>query len=156
MMRAVILAGLTTVAFGLLYQVSIRLVAIAAIIGATGWAVYAGLSGSMPGHALWAEFVGALVVGGLAEIAAWRGHEPAIVFAVPAIIPFVPGDLFYQSMLSFLRNHFLIGLKYGFRALVLAGALSVGLAMATAVTRPLLRRAPLGQRDSGRGGTWGR
>lgn len=54
MMQAVILAGLTTVAFGLLYQVSFRLVAIAAVIGATGWAVHAGLSGTMPGHAFWA------------------------------------------------------------------------------------------------------
>jgi uncharacterized membrane protein YjjB (DUF3815 family) len=71
--------------------------------------------------------------------------QPALVFQVPAIIPFVPGYLVYESMLSFLRNHFLNGLEQGFRALLLAAALSLGLALATAGMRAALRRDRRGQ-----------
>ncbi len=133
-----LLSGVTAVAFGLLYQVSGPTLMIAGAIGAISWAL-ASLLSTIPGSGLLSDFVGAMVVGALAEIAARLKHEPALVFVVPSIIVFVPGDLVYRSMVSFLQDHFLSGMRLGFSALMAAGALSIGLALATAILRPFLR-----------------
>ena len=140
MIRAVLLAALTTFAFGLMYQVRWRMVAVSAIIAAVAWTAYQGLAGSFGGSSGWAEFIGALTVGVLSEVGAYVWKQPALVFQVPSIIPFVPGYLVYESMLSFMRNDFLAGLEQGFHAVLLAAALSLGLALATAVMRAVFKR----------------
>jgi uncharacterized membrane protein YjjB (DUF3815 family) len=139
MIESALLSGLTAVAFGLLYQVSGSTLVVAGVIGTVSWGLSSLLS-SIPGSGLLGDFVGALVVGAMAEIAASVRHQPALVFVVPAIIVFVPGDQVYESMVAFLKSHFLSGMQYGMGALMAAGALSVGLALATAVMRPMLRR----------------
>ncbi|MCY0865201.1 MAG: threonine/serine exporter family protein, partial [Sulfobacillus sp.] len=94
----------------------------------------------IPGSGLLMDFIGALVVGTLGEIAATWEREPSPVFVVPAIVVYVPGELAYQSMVSFLRGHFPAGLQSGLTALLAAGAISLGLALSAAFIRPLLRR----------------
>ncbi len=133
-----LLSGVTAVAFGLLYQVSGSTLIISGVIGTISWAL-AGLIMHFPNAGLLGDFVGAIIVGGMAEVAARLKHEPALVFVVPSIIVFVPGDLVYQSMVAFLKDHFLSGMQSGLTALMAAGALSIGLALATAVLRPMLR-----------------
>ena len=140
MIQSIALAGLIALAFGLMYQVSVRMAAVAAAIGALSWTTYWSLAGRFSGSLGWAEFAGGLAVGVFSELAAGRWKQPVLVFQVPAIIPFVPGFLVYESMLSFMRNQFLVGLEQAFRAVFVAGALAVGLAVATAVTRPLMQR----------------
>ncbi|NMP21040.1 threonine/serine exporter [Sulfobacillus sp. DSM 109850] len=139
-MVAALLSGVTAVAFGLLYQVSGWTLVVGGIVGAVSWA-FATLLGHLPGAGFLGDFVGALIVGGLSEIAAYVRHEPVLVFVVPAIIAFVPGDLVYQSMVAFLKSQFEAGLQSGLSALFSAGAISLGLALATAVIRPLIRRS---------------
>lgn len=139
MIASALLSGVAAVAFGLLYQVSGWTLLLAGIIGTVSWAL-AALLGHVPGAGLFGDFIGALVVGGLAEVAASLKHEPAVVFVVPAIIIFVPGYRVYQSMVAFLKDHFFIGMQTGLEALMAAGAISIGLALSTAVVRPLIRR----------------
>lgn len=139
MIVSAILSGLTAVAFGLLYQVSGGTLVLSGLIGAIAWALSV-LVSHIPGSGFLGDFVGSLMVGGLAEIAAKMRHRPAIIFVVPAIIVFVPGDLVYESMVAFLKDHFLQGVQSGLSALLAAGAISVGLALATALIRPLIRR----------------
>jgi uncharacterized membrane protein YjjB (DUF3815 family) len=79
------------------------------------------------------------VVGALAEVAALWKKQPVTIFVVPAIISFVPGYLVYESMVGFLKNNFNGGIRYGLTAVFSAAALSLGLALATAMLRPLLR-----------------
>lgn len=139
MIVSALLSGVTAVAFGLLYQVSGWTLMWAGGIGTVSWAISTLLT-RIPGSGLLGDFVGALLVGSMAEVAARLKHEPAIVFVVPAIIVFVPGGLVYESMVAFLKDHFLPGLESGLTALMAAGAISVGLALANAVVRPLIRR----------------
>lgn len=142
MIVSALLSGVTAVAFGLLYQVTGWTLVVGGIIGTLSWAVATVLQ-RIPGSGFLGDFVGALMVGGLAEVAAHSRHQPALVFVVPAIIAFVPGDMVYQSMVAFLKSHFLAGLQSGLSALLAAGAISIGLALATAVIRPILRRSRL-------------
>ncbi len=139
MIRAAIFAGLTTVAFGYLYQLAGINLWIAGVIGAIAW-MGATLVGTFTGAGLLPDFVGSLIVGVLAELAAVKKRQPVTLFMVPAIISFVPGYLVYQAMVAFLKGHSTTGIRIGFTALFAAGALSLGLALATAIFRPMLRR----------------
>lgn len=131
-------AGLTTVAFGVLYQVSGWTLALDGIIGGGAWAVTHWMAMD-PTQSLMGNFMGALLVGLAAELAArWR-RQPVLLFVVPGIITFVPGYAAYQSMVAFVQGHFNAGLQTGIHAVLAAAALSIGLAAATAVMRPLLR-----------------
>lgn len=62
------------------------------------------------------------------------------MYIVPAIIAFVPGYQVYLSMVAFVKGQFTNGLQAGLTAVMAAGALSIGLALATAIFRPLLRK----------------
>lgn len=132
------LAALTAVAFGLVYQVSGTNLLWAGGIGGLAWLVASGV-GLLPHDGLLPDLVGAFVVGALAEWAAYWRREPVSVFVVPAIIAFVPGYSVYQSMVAFLKGQFLAGMKAGMTAVMAAGALSIGLALATAIIRPWVR-----------------
>ncbi|MCY0881044.1 MAG: threonine/serine exporter family protein [Firmicutes bacterium] len=140
MIRTIIFSGLTTVAFGLLYQVSGSTLWVAGLIGIVAW-VFAALTKLIPGAGLLADFVGAFVIGALAEWAASWKRRPVVLFVVPAIISFVPGYLVYKSMVDFLKNNFMSGLQVALNALFAAAALSLGLALASSIFRPILHRA---------------
>lgn len=146
MIQSSLFAGLSAVAFGYLFQVSGANLATAGVIGTVSWGI-AQLLARLPNTFLLVDVIGALVVGALSESAALWRREPVPIFVVPAIIPFVPGYLVYKSMVDFLKNHFNTGLKVGLTALLAAGALGIGLALATAIFRPLLRGRHLGQSD---------
>jgi uncharacterized membrane protein YjjB (DUF3815 family) len=136
---AILLVAGASVLFGLLYQCALGTVLAAGVIGGLGWTV-ALLLANLPHSTVLADLAGAVVVGGLAEVVAVLRKEPVSLLVVPAIIPFVPGFLAYQSMVAFIQGHFVLGLERGMGAAIVAGALAVGLALATAVIRPLLHR----------------
>lgn len=148
-MTAVALAAVSALLFGVVYQCPWRAVLLAGLLAAVGWGVYAALA-KVAHLMILPDFAGALAVGALAEVAAvWR-RQPVSLFVVPAIIPFVPGYTAYQSMLTLIRGHFVSGLGLGLSAIVVAGSLAVGLALATAVVRPLVHRRRLPDSFDGR------
>lgn len=141
-MSAVLLAAGSALLFGVVYQCPWRAVLLAGLLAALGWGVYAALA-KVAHLMVLPDFAGALAVGALAEVAAvWR-RQPVSLFVVPAIIPFVPGYTAYQSMLTLIRGHFVSGLGLALSAVVIAGSLAVGLALATALVRPMLHRRRL-------------
>ncbi|HBQ94549.1 MAG TPA: hypothetical protein DD856_05420, partial [Sulfobacillus sp.] len=115
MIREAVFAALTTIAFGLLYQVRTSILWIAGGIGALAWMASFTVN-LMPGAGLLGDFVGAFVVGALAEVAALWKKQPVTIFVVPAIISYVPGYLVYESMVAFLKSHFNQGLFFGIKA----------------------------------------
>lgn len=138
MIHAMVLAALAAVLFGVIYQCAVRTLLTAGAIAGIAWV--ASLSvGALPHTNVLPDLLGGLMAGALAELAAVWQREPVSLFVVPAIIPFVPGYTAYQSMLAFIEGHFVSGLETGMTAVLIAGALAVGLALATAVMRPALR-----------------
>lgn len=138
MIQAALLAALASVLFGVIYQCSVRTLLTAGAIAGLAWALSQSV-GALPHANVLPDLLGGIVVGALAELAAVWQREPVSLFVVPAIIPFVPGYTAYQSMLAFIEGHFVSGLETGMTAVLIAGALAVGLALATAVMRPALK-----------------
>jgi uncharacterized membrane protein YjjB (DUF3815 family) len=134
----VLTAGAAAGVFAILYQNPWRAAAVAGLVAAVSWVAAAPVGASAHGAVL-ADLVGALVAGLLSEGAARRLKEPVSVFVVPAIIPFVPGYAAYESMAAFLNGQFILGWQRAGGMLLAAGALAVGLALATAVARTVGR-----------------
>ena len=97
--------------------------------------------------------VGATLVGFIAFAAARREGVTSLVFAVPAIIPMVPGVFAYRGMVGLLavtrlddgpelRAAVADGAVSSLRAAFIVGAIAVGISLPSILLRPLLRRDP--------------
>ena len=98
LMQNSIWAGLAAVGFALLFNVPRRTLFGCTLAGALGYAVRSllmelGLVGIETGTLLAATFVSVL---GVVFGRVWR--VPAVVFAVPGLIPFVPGSLAFRAV----------------------------------------------------------
>jgi len=111
----------------------------AGLCGLTAWAGF-DLSLRMGAPELAAVFVGAILLGVLAEVLARRLHHPAILFAIPGLIPLVPGIIAYRGMLMLSRNQLAEGAWQLARALLYAGILAAGLSIPTVLFRRWTRR----------------
>lgn len=92
------------------------------------------------------SFAGASLIGILSIPAAHNKHAPPLVFAIPAVIPMVPGVFFYQMILGLILlsgDHADISnsqvlsetVNYGLKVLFILISLAVGVAIPTLLTR---------------------
>jgi uncharacterized membrane protein YjjB (DUF3815 family) len=79
--------------------------------------------------------LGALCVGACSEFCAVLMRKPATVYIVPGIIPLVPGGGMYETMLFSVQGNMDAAAVTGFRTLTAAGAIAVGIALASSLAR---------------------
>lgn len=82
------------------------------------------------------SFLGALVVGLLANLYARRVDRPATVPMLPGILMLVPGSLGYRALDAFVRHDALKGVETAFLMMLVAVSLVGGLLTANAVLPP--------------------
>jgi uncharacterized membrane protein YjjB (DUF3815 family) len=124
----------------MLFNLRGRDLPLAAAGGALGWAVAAPMQAAGLSQAT-AYLVASAVIGIWAEIVAVVRKRPASVYIACGIIPLVPGSGMYYTMLEYVRGNNWNGLTTGLATLLAAGAIAVGLAISSAVSRLLsLRR----------------
>jgi uncharacterized membrane protein YjjB (DUF3815 family) len=136
----VLLAGVATLGFAVLFNAPRRVLWLCAVAGGLALLTREGLLLLNASQNL-ATLAGGLVLGIVAELGARRYRVPALVFAVTGFIPLVPGALSYQTVLALLDGDYLLGLTNGLRTSLLAGALAIGIVTATALFRLPRRRA---------------
>ena len=81
-------------------------------------------------------FIGALVVGIIANLYARRADRPALVPLTPGILLLVPGSLGYRSLTSFLEREALAGMEWAFLTSMVAVALVGGTLAANILLPP--------------------
>jgi uncharacterized membrane protein YjjB (DUF3815 family) len=141
-------AGLATAGFAFLFNARGKDIPLAAIGGALGWAVAAPLRAA-GGSESFACLAASTAVGIYAELVAAIRRRPASIYIACGIIPLVPGGGMYYTMLEYVRGHGARSLSTAAATFLTAGAIAVGLAVSSAVSRILsLRRlgAKLGKR----------
>jgi uncharacterized membrane protein YjjB (DUF3815 family) len=96
-------AGLATLGFAFLFNVPRRLLLACVLCGAAGHVLrqVAVVGFGLPIET--ATLLGAMAVGFLGYLLAYRLHAPAIIFQVASSIPLVPGAFAYQTMLALIR-----------------------------------------------------
>lgn len=94
--------GFAAVGFAILFNVPKRTLWVIFLMGSLGGAAKL-LTLSLGGGIILGSFAGALLVGFLSIGAAHFKHSPPFVFAIPAVIPMVPGAFAYRMMLGIIR-----------------------------------------------------
>jgi uncharacterized membrane protein YjjB (DUF3815 family) len=95
-------SGVAALGFAIMFNVPVRTLLACALCGASGHAIRTALLQTEVGIEL-ATLCGATVIGVLAELFARRWNAPATVFAVPGLIPMVPGTFAYSTMIGLLE-----------------------------------------------------
>ena len=129
-----VLAFVSCLGFGVLFNVQKRTLFLAAVNGAIGWTILLVLDIPQVSY-IFANLFAALVVGLLAELFAIIQKTPATAFIVIGVIPLVPGFRMYRSMLFFVRGEIDKGIAEGVHSCFMAVAIAVGIILATSITR---------------------
>ena len=129
-----VVAGIATAGFALLFRTEPKSLLSSAILGGVGYIVYDALllsSGS--------AFVAGVLVGISAEITARLRKGPAIVYATMGVIPLVPGYGLYRTMEYMVQADYVQALSAGMETLLVAGAIAMSLGFSTVVARNVFR-----------------
>lgn len=94
--------GLAALGFAVLFNVPQRTLWVIYLLGAFGGALKF-LTIYLGGGIILGSFFGAMLVGFLSIYAAHFRHAPSFVFAIPAVIPMVPGAFAYRMMLGIIK-----------------------------------------------------
>lgn len=129
-----IAATATGLGYALLYNVKGRLLIPSFIGAAFGWAAYS-LSARAGMGAVWASFMGAVMVSLWAEIFSRRCKSPATVFLIVGVLPLVPGAGIYNTMLDIVNRHYTEAKVVGLQTLGIALALALGILVVTSFGR---------------------
>lgn len=95
-------SGVAALGFAVLFNVPQRTLLSIFAIGAAGGLVRV-LFLQVGLNAVLASLAGATLVGVLSISAAHNKHSPPLVFAIPAVIPMVPGLLAYRMMIGLIK-----------------------------------------------------
>ena len=125
-----VVAFLASLSFAVVFNVPVRYLLPGALAGTIGWLIFRIL-----GNSNTAIFLASVVIGLLAEGGARMFRVPVLIIAVPGIIPLVPGAGAYSTMLALVKGDFISALTQGTGTLFAAGAIAVGVALATVPLR---------------------
>ena len=133
-----VVAGLATAGFGLMFRAQGKSLLPGAVIGGVGYVVYDWIV-LCGGSATVGSFVGALVVGVMAELAARLLKGPTVVFANMGVIPLVPGYGLFHTMEYIVKADYINATAVGFETLMIAGAIAAAVGFSNVMARRLLR-----------------
>ncbi len=134
-------AVLACVAFCFILNQRGLLLVVSSLGGGVGWAVC--LLCAFTGSDVIQYFAGAVAVALYAEVMARLLKAPATGFLVVGILPFVPGGGIYYTMEYCLSGNTQLFLSTGIHTFGVAGAVAVGLLLASSLVRlalPLFQR----------------
>jgi len=138
-------SGLAALGFAILFNVPPRTLLAISLLGASGGIVKNLLTG-IGSDIILASFLGASLIGILSIPVAHKIHSPPLIFSIPAVIPMVPGVLFYRMMLGLMKiavkgtdpgmdDVLVETIQLGLKVLFILLALAVGVAVPMLITR---------------------
>lgn len=126
--------------FAVLFDAPKRLFFFAGVAGATGWMVSRFLNEIFSMHDIYATMFGSLVLGVMCHLMARMLKEPATIFMVPGIIPFVPGGLAYQATSLLVQFEYNESLNTVLEVILIAGGVAVGLLFADQLSKIFIHK----------------
>lgn len=134
MILEVIAAFLTSVGFGVLFNVKGKYLAVAGVGGGLGWFVYKIFLG-FDFKVSTAFFIASICFSIYCEVCARIYKTPATILSVCCLIPLVPGYGVYNTMYQFLRGNYMEAIDCGINTLSSAGGLALGVILVSTLFR---------------------
>lgn len=126
--------------FAVLFDAPKRLFLYAGIVGATGWMFSRVLLEVFSMHDIYATMFGSLVLGIMSHLMARMLKEPATIFMIPGIIPFVPGGLAYEATSLLVQFEYSASLNTMLEVILVAGGVAVGLLFADQLSKIFIHK----------------
>ncbi|SDI12521.1 Uncharacterized membrane protein YjjB, DUF3815 family [Alteribacillus persepolensis] len=123
---------IATIAFGIIFNIPLRLVWWGGLIGMTAWFIYSSLP-YFGWSSVFAAAAAAFTAAFLSHLLARFRRVPVTTFTIPGIIPLVPGGRAYSTMLAFVEEDYYNGLQLGVETVLQAGAIAAGLVFALSI-----------------------
>lgn len=123
---------LATCGFGIIYNIPRKPLIHGGLIGMIAWLIYF-FGYQWNGNDFAATFAASFVIALLSQVFARLFKNPVIVYSVSGIIPLVPGGLTYTVMKQAVGDQYNLALHLGGKALILSGAIAMGLIFAEVV-----------------------
>lgn len=137
-LESALFAGIASCGFAVLFNMPRGLLGLCVLAAVAGHATRGAAMSLGVGLEI-GTLLGALVIGMLADLLSRRVHAPAMVFAVPAAIPFVPGAFAFKAMMGFATIASTGGqlepsvvseaLANALRAVLILGAIATGISL---------------------------
>ena len=127
-------AAVAAFAFSLIFNIDRKSALFASVAGGLSWAIYLAVFARTASEPA-AYLLAALFTGLASELLAVALKKPATLFVVSSMIPLVPGANLYRTMVEAVAGRHEAALSEGIRALVIAGAIATGLALAASLAR---------------------
>ena len=119
-------AGFGTLGFSILFHVEKKHLLVSTLGGAVAWAGYLAFF-AMIGNLYASYTLAAIVAAVYAHLMARVFKTPATLFALPATIPMIPGEAFFQTMQYAVLGDWSNFAAMGVRTLGMAAAIAIGL-----------------------------
>lgn len=126
-------AFLSSLGFGVLFNIRGKNLIIASLGGGLSWFTYL-LSGRLQPSAVFSLFLASLVGSIYSEIMARIYKSPVTLFIICAIIPLVPGGGMYYATLEAVKGNFDASLSKGVETLFSAGAIAIGIVFVSSIS----------------------
>ncbi|MGX7112274.1 threonine/serine exporter family protein [Gemella cuniculi] len=128
---------IVTFAFAIFFNAPKKSILSCSMIGAVGWLVY--VLTNILTDVVVGSFLGALSVGLLSTNASKILKMPATIFIYTGIIPLVPGYGMYNTMQNLVTKNYNIALKVGLETILQAGAIAMGILLASVFSDSIKR-----------------
>ena len=126
-------------AFGLIFDVPRNKLVHCGTVGMIGWLIYS-IAIALGLDPIPATFIAALIVASISQMFSKLYRTPIINFSVVGIIPLVPGGLAYDAMRNFVGNQYDLGMQLSVKALLISGAIAIGLVFSEVVYQVARRK----------------
>lgn len=130
---------ISTMAFGIIFNVPRRSLASGGLVGMLGWVIYISMLEYLHLDMVVATLISAFSIATLSQFLARYHKMPAILYSVSGIIPLVPGGLAYDTIRKFMDNNYTEGVQLGTKTLLIAGSIAFGLIFSGVLTDTLRR-----------------
>lgn len=132
------LGAIITFAFAIFFNAPKKSLFDCSIIGAFSWLLF--IWGEFLTNDLaFGTFIAAMWVGISATNASKRLKMPATVFIYTGIIPLIPGYSIYYTMYNLVLKDYAECLKWGFNTVLIAGAIAMGILIASVFSESIQR-----------------
>lgn len=126
-------AFLSSIGFGIIFNIRGKNLIIASLGGGLGWLTYLLVLKLQP-SLVFSLFIASMVVSIYSEIMARVFKNPVTIFIICAIIPLVPGGGMYFATLEAVRGNFDAALSKSVMTLFSAGAIAIGIVFVSSIS----------------------
>ena len=127
------MAGIGSVAFGLVFNVKKKYVPVIFVLGILCWGTWLLSQSVIPDHLFFTALWSGLVMALASEIISRLMKAPSTTFFLTATIPIIPGGQLYRFMLAVVESRAEDAVLYGTGTLIVALGIAVGMSIAWAV-----------------------